>query len=167
MPPGGGVLDASGIVLRSCSHRQMGLLRKEAFQARHHQAWRVVRLRWCVRYVAPGPLSGVCLPRALRHLPHPRVDHLRLMATRLPSQLRPPRSRGHGQVDLLQSTEPGLYQQTRRSATSNRQSGVAAERAVERRGGGSVSCPNSALPHSDPQLRTSKTVLDSWVWLGG
>jgi len=21
-------------------------------------------------------------------------------------------------------------------------------------------------PHSDPQLRTRKTVLDSWVWLG-
>ena len=25
--------------------------------------------------------------------------------------------------------------------------------------------PDSAPPHSGPQLRTSKTVLDSWVWL--
>jgi len=24
---------------------------------------------------------------------------------------------------------------------------------------------HSAPPHSDPQLRTSKTLLDSWVWL--
>ena len=24
----------------------------------------------------------------------------------------------------------------------------------------------AALPHSDPQLRTRKTVLDSWTWLG-
>ena len=29
-----------------------------------------------------------------------------------------------------------------------------------------MSCPDSALPHSDLQLRTSETLLDSWVWLG-
>ena len=28
------------------------------------------------------------------------------------------------------------------------------------------SCLHSAPPHSSPQLRTRKTVLDSWVWLG-
>ena len=26
--------------------------------------------------------------------------------------------------------------------------------------------PNSAPPHSGPQLRTRRTLLDSWVWLG-
>ncbi len=31
---------------------------------------------------------------------------------------------------------------------------------------GFSSCPHSGPPHSGPQLRTRRTLFDSWVWLG-